>query len=530
MSIRDELRSKLISDALILGEYTVNKTNRIIFDTREALLEGKYLRLAGELMWDKIKFHNPTVIYGNGLASFPLLSSIQIAASNDGKSIKTLLVRDKRKYRNRHRLIEGPRPKIDERAVFIDDLMNTGTTYKKCQDALIEEGIRLQTVACCVLIDFYRFRGSRRLRTLGMPVECVFDRRELGDTRADDTNPKVNNKVLWRNLASNQWPQFKGKTIPKIVDNRVYYGNDHHEIYCHDTETGDILWKFQGPKPYIQKGLGVEIVIDGDYLIVTSYDGAIYKMNRHTGQLVWKRHLDMYLHSAPHVDCDRLFVATEGGISLARGDIVCLDNRTGNTIWRYETKGGVIPCSPNLLHGMVICGSNNGNLYSLNPLTGQLNWIVEGIGEAKGRANTIDDVIVVTTEDGKIYGISLTGDIIWMKPCGTYSIHQFLQVHTVHKLVYVINSDGMLAAFNKYGNKIWIRRLRADGAWNLTLKGNELISITTEGHIDVVDPETGHKIRSERLGYEVRCPCDFNDKYIAVNSISNGFYFYERLK
>jgi outer membrane protein assembly factor BamB len=530
MSIRDELRSKLISDAVILGEFAVNKANRIMFDTREALLEGKYLRLAGELMWDKIKSHNPTVIYGNGLASFPLLSSIQIAASNDGISIKTLLVRDKRKYRNRHRLIEGPRPNHDERAVFVDDLVNTGTTYKKCQDALIEESIQLQTVACCVLIDFYRFRGSRRLRLLGMPVECVFDRRELGDTRSDDTNPNVTNKLLWRNLTPNQWPEFKIKTAPKIIGNKVYYGNDRHEIYCHDIVTGDILWKFEGPKPYMKKGLGVEIVIDRENLIIISYDGAIYKMNRHTGQLVWKRHLDMYLHSVPHIDYNRLYVATEGGINLARGDIVCLDNRTGNTIWRYETKGGVIPCSPNLLHNMVICGSNNGNLYSLNPLTGQLNWVVEGIGEIKGRSNTIDDVIVVTTEDGKIYGISLTGDILWHKTFGTNSRHQFLQVHSIHKLVYVTNSDGMLVAFNKYGNKIWIRRLRADGAWNLTLKGDELISITREGHIDVVDPETGHKIRSEKLGYEVGCPCDFTKNHIAVNSISNGFYFYERLR
>ena len=530
MSIRDELRSKLISDAVILGEFAVNKLSRIMFDTREALLEGKYLRLAGELMWDKIKSHNPTVIYGNGLASFPLLSSIQIAASSDGTSIKTLLIRDKRKYRNRHRLIEGPRPEIDERAVFVDDLMNTGTTYKKCQDALIEESIQLQTVACCVLIDFYRFRGSRRLRALGMPVECVFDRCELGDTRSDDINPNVNNRVLWRNLTPNQWPEFKIKTAPKIIGNKVYYGNDRHEIYCHDILTGDILWKFEGPKPYMKKGLSVEIVIDRENLIVTSYDGAIYKMNRHTGQLVWKRHLDMYLHSVPHIDYNRLYVATEGGINLARGDIVCLDNRTGNTIWRYETRGGVIPCSPNLLHNMVICGSNNGNLYSLNPLTGQLNWVVEGIGEIKGRANTIDDVIVVTTEDGKIYGISLTGDTLWQKTCGTHSIHQFLQVHNIHKLVYVTNSDGMLVAFNKYGNKIWIRRLRADGVWNLTLKGDELISITKQGHIDVVDPETGHKIRSEKLGYEVGCPCDFTQNHIAVNSISNGFYFYERLR
>ena len=159
-----------------------------------------------------------------------------------------------------------------------------------------------------------------------------------------------------------------------------------------------------------------------------------------------------------------------------------------------------------------------------------MNWVVEGIGEIKGRANTIDDVIVVTTEDGKIYGISLTGDILWQKTCGTHSRHQFLQVHPIHKLVYVTNSDGMLVAFNKYGNKIWIRRLRADGVWNLTLKGDELISITKQGHIDVVDPENGHKIRSEKLGYEVGCPCDFTKNHIAVNSISNGFYFYERLK
>jgi hypothetical protein len=88
----------------------------------------------------------------------------------------------------------------------------------------------------------------------------------------------------------------------------------------------------------------------------------------------------------------------------------------------------------------------------------------------------------------------------------------------------------MVLAYNKHGDQIWARRLRADGSWNITLHDDQLITLTVEGHMDLIDPETGTKLASEYIGTRVRCPCDFNSDYIAVHTVAKGFIVYRRKK
>lgn len=525
----EQLKTHLVNHAIMLGEYSPGKSSRIMYDFREALLTGGYLKFVGECLWNKIKKYNPTIIYGVGFGAANLLLATQIAAEADNSVLKTLMIRDSRKERNRRRLIEGPRPNFKERAVYIDDLMNSGSTIKKAKSALIQENIILETVAVAVLCDFWTFTGSRRLEATGTPVERLFTRHDFGDTRKDPENSPVTDGVLWRNMSHNQWDLGYLNAAPTIHNDRVYFANDRHQVFAHDIETGRLLWEYQGHRPSQEKGIGSKLVIVDEFLYFTSYDGTICKINSVTGKIEWKKYLDMFLHSTPYIDILRqqIYVATEGGIGNRRGDIVCLDLNTASTKWIFPTEH-VVPCSPNLINDMVICGSNDKNLYSLDPVSGELLWALYNIGEVKGQPVLLESTIIVTVETGKIYGIDFNGRILWKRSCGTTSRHQFLQVHNVHNLVYVCNSDGMVVAYNAQGEQIWIRRLRANCYWNIRLYKDELIVVTVNGDINLLDPATGSKLGYEKLGYKVNCPCDFNEKYIAVNSAVKGFFVYRK--
>lgn len=525
----DSLKHHLINHAITLGEYAPSKSSRIMYDFREALLTGGYLKFVGECFWNKIKKYNPTVIYGAGFGAANLLLATQIAAEADGVLLKTLIVRDTRKERNRRRLVEGPRPEFKERAVFIDDLMNTGSAIKKSQKSLVEESIILDTVAIAILCDFWTFKGTRKLEVTGTPVERIFTRHDFGDTRTDPANSPVTGVILWRNLSHNQWDLGYLNAAPTIHRDKVYFANDRHQVFAHDIETGDLLWEYQGQHPSQEKGIGSKLIVVNGYLYFTSYDGNICKVDAVTGLIQWKKYLDMYLHSTPYIDTDRqqIYVATEGGIKNRRGDIVCIDLNTATTKWIFPTNH-VVPCSPNLINNMVICGSNDRHLYSLDPDSGELIWALYNIGEVKGQASCLEDVIIVTVETGKIYGISFDGKILWKRSCGRSSSHQFLQVHQTYKLVYVCNSDGMVAAYNSQGHQVWICRLRDNCYWNIRLFKDELIVITVNGDINLLDPATGHKLGYEKLNYKVNGPCDFNDTYIAINSAVKGFFVYRK--
>jgi outer membrane protein assembly factor BamB/orotate phosphoribosyltransferase len=525
----DEIKAHMLNKGVIFGEYAPKRRSKLMMDTREALLDGGFLSSVGFYLWQKIKKHNPEVLVGTGYGAINVMLAIQMAAEQEGVKLQTLVNRETRKNRNRERLVEGPRPKQGSRAVYVDDLINEGTTILKTKNALAEEFISVDIIAVAVIFDFWKFNGSRRLEATGIPVERLFRRHDIGDTREDSDNPKLSKDVAWRHLAHNQWWNEWIKTAPKIVGDLVYFGNDKHQAYCHNLHTGEIVWSYQGHKPSQDKGLGAAIEVVDGYCYISSYDGSLVKIHATSGEIIWKKHIDMFLHSVPHIDLDRnqLYIGTEGGIQNARGDIVCLDLETGSRKWAHPTKQ-VVPATPNLVFDMVICGSNDSNVYALDPDTGASIWTLEQIGEVKGRVNYIDDVILISNQTGKLFGVNAQGRILWTRNSGTSTHHQYLPVHRGLGLVYIINTDGMVIAYNKHGDQIWARLLRADGSWNITLRGDELITITVQGHMDLIDPKTGIKLASETIGTRVRCPCDFDDNYIAVHTVPRGFTVYRR--
>lgn len=522
------LKKYLINKAIILGEHSPNNKKRIMYDTREALQQGGYLHIAAKLMWEKIKKYKPTYLIGSGIAAHNLMIAIQVLTELEGYNLNVLHARRQRKTNNRQRLIEGPRPNQNDIAIYIDDLINSGETWKRTKKALVDENIDLPIKAICVLIDFWNYKGSRRLEIQGIPIERVFYRHDFGDTKQDPKDSPLIKELAWRSLAHNQWMTWY-KAPPLIYQDKVFYANDRHEVYCHELSTGKIIWKYCGPKPHQEKGTGGVLRVTDNILYFTSYDGTITAVNVENGKVKWKKYLDMFLHGSPWIDekNNQIYIGTEGGISNKRGDIVCLNLETGNTKWRYPTNH-VIPCSPRLIDNQVICGSNDGFLYSLNCVDGTLNFKIF-TGEVKGRVNFINDVILATNENGKLYGISKTGNILWTRNCGSLSPHQFLPVHRSLGLVYVGNSDGMIAAYDSQGNQIWIRNVRENTLWNLILKNNELLLVTSKsGHLYKLDPSTGEKIQYQKLNYAVKCPCDFNDEYIVINSLLKGLYVYRR--
>ena len=521
-----KVKEHLVNYSLIFGDTVAEKKWAYFLDTREALQRSGVLADVGQLMWEAIKKYEPDIIYGRGFGAAQILAATQIAAEKDGYQISTLLARDERKPRNRQRIVEGPRHREkDLRAVYIDDATNFGNTYKKTLAALKEDNIKLKTVACACLFDFWNWQGTRRIELLGMPVERLFYRHDLGMTRIDPKDKPVMGDILWRNLAHNQWHKWI-KSPPVIYDDMVYWANDKHEVFAQKLETGEILWQWQGPRPTQDKGISAELQIYKDRIFASSYDGTLYCFNRFTGALIYNHKLDLFLHSTPIISDEKqeLYVATEGGIQNKRGDIAALDVMSGQLKWRVPT-GDVVPASPYIYKNQIICGSNDGFLYSITD--GVLNWKVN-TGVVKGRVNSINSTIIVATEKGRILGLDENGTILWFRTTGTMTRHQFVAVHDTLKLAYIVTEDGYALAYDELGNQKWIRRLRGVCSWSLKLRGDEILVISETGYAVILDAATGEKKQMTMLKTQVHCPGDFNDEYVVVHTLKQGLFAYRR--
>lgn len=520
------VKEHLINYSIIFGDLVAKKKWIWIFDSREALQRSGILIDVGQLTWDAIKKYNPEVIYGQGFGAAQILASTQIAAEKEGYQILTLLARDVRKNRNRQRIVEGPRPSTNNlRAVYIDDAINSGDTYKKTLTALKEDNIQVNTVACVCLFDFWEWKGTRRLELLGTPVERLFYRHDLGITRIDPKDKPVVGDIVWRNLAHNQWYQWY-KSPPVIFEDMVYWANDKHEVFAQKLETGEIIWQWQGKKFLQDKGISAELQIYKDNLYVSSYDGILYCFNRFNGNPIFSHKLDMFLHSTPTISDEKqeLYIATEGGIQNKRGDIVAIDVMSGKLKWRVPTQD-VVPASPYIYKNQIICGSNDGYLYSITD--GVLNWKIN-TGVIKGRVNSINSTIIAATENGRLLGIDETGKILWTRTTGTSTRHQFVAIHEKHELAYIVNEDGYALAYDSLGNQKWIRRLRGVCGWSLKLHGDEILVVSEIGYTVILDAGTGEKKQMTMLNMDVTCPADFNKDYVVVHTLRRGLYTFRR--
>jgi len=391
----EKLKYGILNHGLFFGEQNVEGT--YIWDLREMLLSGEYVTIAAKILWQKIKKYQPEIIYGDGYGAGPLLFRIQQIAEDDNYKLPILWLRDKRKDHNRKRLIEGPRPKANARAVYVDDLFSYGTTWSKIPEKLKEEKIKIQTVALVCILDLWRNGGkggTRRIHAKGYPIESIFTRHHLGITRIDGTKltvKKLLHRLLTKNLGNPRGVQDRLKCPPKIYKDKIFHCTDQGDLYCVNINDGKILWKYQPVVPYHKE---IEVIQDfqifEDKLYYASYDGTCRCIDINLGKLIWQRLVSTYQHSTPEIDSQRRCLYLNAELSVERfdktinktkqlndqSDISCYNIDTGDLIWRSEPVTGTGPGSVTLINkDKIIVGSNNKSLRCYSANNGSLLWL-----------------------------------------------------------------------------------------------------------------------------------------------------------
>src|SRR5437764_8516832 len=69
-------------------------------------------------------------------------------------------------------------------------------------------------------------------------------------------------------------------------------------------------------------------------------------------------------------------VAPQVGVYVGSNDgtLFKLDAQNGSQLWRYKTKGNIIPASPTIVNGVVYLGSQEGFVYARNAADGSPTW------------------------------------------------------------------------------------------------------------------------------------------------------------
>ncbi len=191
----------------------------------------------------------------------------------------------------------------------------------------------------------------------------------------------------------------RGHGSPIVVGENIFLATADEStgaqsVLCFDRQTGNIRWK-----KVIHESGGMwknskstaassSLACDGQSLFVAfPNDGGLHATALNpSGEILWQKRICNYIEHQGYGASPALYQAlviisadNKGG-----GAVVGLDRKTGEEVWRRERPSIPNYSSPSILHvsgrdQLIMTGCNL--VTSLNPLTGELLWEIEGATE-----------------------------------------------------------------------------------------------------------------------------------------------------
>ena len=201
-----------------------------------------------------------------------------------------------------------------------------------------------------------------------------------------------------------------------LADNAVYFADNNGLLFALDAATGRPLWN----KPF-DPGTKTRIwstpAVKGNTVFVASQDHHLYAVNTADGSLIWKFPRDGEpeigtLPGSPVVHGDTVYVGSFDSNLYAIG-------MNGELKWKFTAEGRLWD-GPAEANGVLYQGDLSGNMYALDPATGQATGWPQPAKLAGGVLATplvADGVIYVGTDQNKIYALETeTGRSVWQIP------------------------------------------------------------------------------------------------------------------
>ena len=201
---------------------------------------------------------------------------------------------------------------------------------------------------------------------------------------------------------------------PNVVGGRVYVGSNDGTIYAIDARSGCLYWMYRA-KSMVRSG----VVIGPDKrAYVGDLDANLYALDTETGKLIWQKKADdqpfARITGTPKLYNGRLYVPIASQEENAganpiypcckfRGNLVAIDAKNGNVIWRAYTSPEPKPTGISKT-GVQFYGPSGATTWSSPTLDLKRKaiYIMTGNGYSDPNIKTADAIVAIDMNTGEI--------------------------------------------------------------------------------------------------------------------------------
>jgi outer membrane protein assembly factor BamB len=270
----------------------------------------------------------------------------------------------------------------------------------------------------------------------------------------------------------------------------AYLGNQRHDAGARETLNPD-------PRPLWHAGVGRAVrgspALGETVLAVGTVDRNLVLVDRTSGEVLWRSHLDGGVRSGPLLDEDRLYVATE---SQPQGRVYAIRLRDGRRLWRVEA-GSV--AAPLAFDGDALyAATEQGLVLRLEPEHGTIQWRRPLSGAVRAGPLVTPNGLVVAT----------TTDTLYLLDRQTGAIRSQLSLPgavlatpaTDGRRVYLATTNGRIVAIDLASWKVMWDRAAGDAVYGApALVADTLFVLARDGRLWIIPVDAPNDATSHTL-------------------------------
>jgi outer membrane protein assembly factor BamB len=187
----------------------------------------------------------------------------------------------------------------------------------------------------------------------------------------------------------------------------VLVGSQDSHLYAFNMDSGEVDWKYES-----KDQIRCSATVAGNRAFVAGCDGYFHVVNLDDGTEIGNTDIKSPTGATPAAQGNRVFFGTESG------DFFAVDWKKINNEWTFAEpqSGNSIRSCAAVTEGHVVFGARNRNVYSLNPKTGEKNWVVRLKAKIDSSPVIVGERVFVASTDGRLYALSLSnGEMLWEK-------------------------------------------------------------------------------------------------------------------
>ncbi len=306
------------------------------------------------------------------------------------------------------------------------------------------------------------------------------------------------------------------RNIFSVSDGVLFASCLNGDVYAIDIKNGSGIGKVNTKSkssfsaPAIMKNIIIMAFSNGVKNFIAGYDFI-------TGEFKWKKSMEKII-SSPVIKDNMVFYCT------AKGNIYKVDPETGNNLWLYKNKFPV-HTSPSCLKNILLVGDVKGYLIALDIISGELIWNFKTEGGIYSDISVFNDKIFFGSDDYNFYCLDTAGVLVWKKNLNT----KFLSSSTfIDKSVICSGINGKIYSLNiSDGDIIWEYQTKGTISASPVLNKDKIFIGSYDGFFYCLDAKKGELLWKYELVERIRTTAVIWQKYIIVACDDKSIYCFK---